>query len=167
MHWASSIGDNVKQLIDRPDDVYCLRLHRGRVYYASESIMKAAAHCAKKQLCSFGTCIGKFTKSNKFRLLVSSLNILSPYAKHKIWLKPNAEQQFLYGNHVLKQGLGRITEGTERYDGLIVYSMSDMPLGFGVAGKSTSDCRRADPRDIVCLRQADVGEYLRHEDQVV
>ena len=157
----------MKQLIDRPDGTYCFRLHRSRVYYASEAVMKAAAHCARKQLCSFGTCIGKFTKTSKFRLQVTALNIISPYAKNKIWLKPNAEQQFLYGNHVLKQGLGRITEGTERYQGVVVFSMSDMPLGFGVAGKSTSDCRRADPRDIVCLHQADVGEYLRDEAGIV
>ena len=129
--------------------------------------MKAAAHCARKQLSSFGTCIGKFTKTNKFRLSVTALNVISPFAKNKIWLKPNAEQTFLYGNHVLKQGLGRITEGTERYAGVVVYSMNDMPLGFGVASKSTTDCRRADPRDIICLHQADVGEYLRDEASVV
>jgi len=28
-----SIGDNIKLLIDRPDDVYCFRLHKDRVYY--------------------------------------------------------------------------------------------------------------------------------------
>lgn len=32
--------------------------------------------------------------------------------------------QFLYGNHVLKSGLGRITEGTPGYTGVVVYSMS-------------------------------------------
>ena len=157
----------MKQLIDRPDEVHCFRLHRQKVYYASESVMKAAAHCARKQLLSFGTCIGRFTKTGRFRLVVSALNVIAPLAKSKIWLKPSAEQQFLYGNHVLKQGLGRITEGTERYQGLVVFSMSDLPLGFGVAGKSTADCRRADPRDIVCLHQADAGEYLRDEEAAV
>jgi len=38
------------------------------------------------------------------------------------------EQQFLYGHHVLKSGLGRITENTPRYQGVIVLSMSDVPL---------------------------------------
>lgn len=32
--------------------------------------------------------------------------------------------QFLYGNHVLKNGLGRITENTPAYTGVVVYSMS-------------------------------------------
>jgi ribosome biogenesis protein Nip4 len=45
--------------------------------------------------------------------------------------------QFLYGNHVLKSGLGRITEATAAYTGVVVYSMADVPLGFGVAAKST------------------------------
>ncbi|CAG2116636.1 unnamed protein product, partial [Medioppia subpectinata] len=81
-------------------------------------------------------------------------------------LKPNAEQQFLYGNHVLKSGLGRITEGTPQYQGVIVYSMNDLPLGFGVAAKSALDCRMADPMTIVMFHQADIGEYLRNEDNL-
>ena len=34
------IGENIRQLIDRSDGVYCFRLHRERVYYVSEKIMK-------------------------------------------------------------------------------------------------------------------------------
>lgn len=43
-------------------------------------------------------------------------------------MKPSAEQQFLYGNNVLKSGLGRITENTPKYQGVVVFSMSDLPL---------------------------------------
>jgi 60S ribosome subunit biogenesis protein NIP7 len=43
-------------------------------------------------------------------------------------LKPSAEQQFLYGHHVLKSGLGRITENTPKYQGVVVLSMNDLPL---------------------------------------
>ena len=43
-------------------------------------------------------------------------------------MKPGAEQSFLYGNHVLKSGLGRITDNTPQYQGVIVYSMGDVPL---------------------------------------
>ena len=46
----------------------------------------------------------------------------------KVWVKSSAEQQFLYGNHVMKSGLGRITENTQQYQGVIVYSMNDVPL---------------------------------------
>ena len=34
------IGDNIKLLIDRSDGAYCFRLHKDRVYYVSEKIMK-------------------------------------------------------------------------------------------------------------------------------
>jgi 60S ribosome subunit biogenesis protein NIP7 len=114
--------------------------------------------------------------------------------------------QFLYGNHVLKNGLGRITENTPAYTGVVVYSMSggwvgqrgsgfalgrlrvgetaackphchchrcpgpspltDVPLGFGVTAKSTSECRSTDPNAIVVFHQADCGEYLRAEDKL-
>jgi UPF0113 PUA domain len=35
---------------------------------------------------------------------------------------------FLYGNHVVKAHLGRITEDTPEHQGVVVYSMSDVPL---------------------------------------
>ncbi|XP_071944383.1 60S ribosome subunit biogenesis protein NIP7 homolog [Antedon mediterranea] len=158
------IGENIKMLIDRPDGTYCFRFHKDRVYYVSELIMKRAANIAREHLMSFGTCFGKFTKTLKFRLHVTALDFLAPYAKFKVWVKPGSEQSFLYGNHILKSGLGRITENTSKYQGVIVYSMSDIPLGFGVAAKSTQECRHTDPISIVVFHQADIGEYLRNED---
>ena len=66
---------------------------------------------------------------------------LARFAKHKVWVKPGGEQSFLYGNHVLKAGLGRITEDTPQYQGVVVLNMADVPLGFGTTAKSTADCR--------------------------
>lgn len=41
------IGKNIKNLIDRPDEPYCLRLHSNRVYYVRESLMRRATNvCA-------------------------------------------------------------------------------------------------------------------------
>jgi len=51
------------------------------------------------------------------------------YVQYKVWVKPNSEMSFLYGNNVLKSGLGRMTEGIPQYAGVVVYSMSDVPLG--------------------------------------
>lgn len=48
--------------------------------------------------------------------------------QYKVWLKPNAEQQFLYGNHVLKSGIARISENTPQYEGIVIYNMQDVPL---------------------------------------
>lgn len=75
------IGDNIRHLLDREDGQYCFRLHLDRVYYCSEKLMKAAACISRKQLLSFGTCLGKFTKSGKFYLNITALDYLAPYAK--------------------------------------------------------------------------------------
>merc|ERR1712243_389760 len=91
----------------------------------------------------------------------------APYAQHKIWVKSSAEQQFLYGHHVSKSGLGRITENTPKYQGVVVYSMADLPLGFGVAAKATAECRHSDPMDIIAFHQADLGEYIRSEETLL
>ncbi|KAF3832447.1 hypothetical protein F7725_026112, partial [Dissostichus mawsoni] len=138
------IGDNIKLLVDRPDGSYCFRLHNERVYYMSEKILKLATNISRDKLVSVGTCFGKFTNSG----------FPAPYAK--VWVKPGQEQSFLYGNHVLKSGLGRITENTMQYQGVVVYSMTDVPLGFGVAAKTTQECRRVDPMSIVVFHQADM-----------
>ncbi|XP_056645927.1 60S ribosome subunit biogenesis protein NIP7 homolog [Diorhabda carinulata] len=164
---AKYIGPNVKLLVERPDGLYCFREKKDRVYYISEKILKLANTIPTDHLVSVGTCFGKFTKSNKFRLHVTALHYLAPYAQSKIWLKASAEQQFLYGNHVAKSGLGRISENTEKYQGVVVYSMSDLPLGFGVAARSTAECKHAEPLASVCFHQADIGEYIRSEEDLL
>ena len=107
----SSIGDNLKLLIDRPDGNYCFRLQKDRIYYVRwanwwyilmgmiqnsnvsltklnhhfrENIMKKATNVARENLVSLGTCFGKMTKSGKFRLHITALDFLAPYAKVSI-----------------------------------------------------------------------------------
>lgn len=82
----------------------------------------------------------------------------------QVWVKQNGELPFLYGNHVVKAHLGRITEDTPEHQGVVVLSMADIPLGFGVSARSTVDTRKLDPTGLVVFHQADVGEYLRDED---
>lgn len=129
----------------------------------NEALMRMATNVPRKSLISMGVCIGKFTHSRKFHLHVTALPYLGQYAQYKVWVKSSAELSFLYGNHVLKAGLGRITENTPAHQGVVIYSMTDIPLGFGVTARSTLDMRSADPQSIVVLHQADVGEYLRDE----
>jgi len=152
--------------------------------------MKRATNFGRENLLSLGTRLGKFSKKGKFRLHITALNYLAPYAKYKVrarslaftlitsrvcacfyesslwscsapsklerkthfsrrrcccsavllilclaalgstqvWVKPNTEQSFLYGNHVAKAGLGRMTENTPKYQGVVVYNMNDVPL---------------------------------------
>ncbi|KAL9652638.1 hypothetical protein ABK040_003941 [Willaertia magna] len=154
------IGKNIKQLIN---DNHSFRYHNDRIYYVSNQLLQFAQNISNDRLKTIGTCFGKFTKSKKFRLEITCLDYLSQYAEFKVWLKPQAELSYLYGNHVLKTGLGRITEDTPSYQGVVIYNMNDIPLGFGVTAKSTEECRYSKPTDIVCFHQADVGQYLRDE----
>ena len=43
--------------------------------------MKRAGNVARENLLSFGTVFGKFTKTGKFRLHITALDYLAPYAK--------------------------------------------------------------------------------------
>ena len=43
---------------------------------------------ARKNLISLGTCIGRFTHSNKFRLQIGALQVLSKHAQHKVRTLP-------------------------------------------------------------------------------
>lgn len=128
--------------------------------------MRLATSVSRAALMSLGTCFGKFTKNGTFRLEITCLDYLAQYAQYKVWVKPSAEMTFLYGNHVLKGGLGRITDATPKNQGVVIFNMADLPLGFGVTAYSTTECRRLDPTAIVVFNQADGGEYLREEDAI-
>ncbi|KAI8867806.1 putative NIP7-required for efficient 60S ribosome subunit biogenesis [Ramicandelaber brevisporus] len=161
---ANYIGKNIQHLINRPDEPYCFRLHRDRVYYISERVLRQAISVARDRLLSVGICFGKFTKTGKFRLHITALEVLAQYATYKVWIKPNGEMPFLYGNHVVRAHLGRITEDTPEHQGVVVYNMADVPLGFGVTARSTVEIRKLQPTATIVFHQADVGEYLRDEE---
>lgn len=38
------LGKNITQLVDRPDESYVFRLHKNRIYYIRESVLKRAAN---------------------------------------------------------------------------------------------------------------------------
>ena len=160
------IGKKITYMVENEETTFVFRLHRGRVYYCDEKMLKFVGNFEKKKLISFGTCLGKFTKTGKFRLNITSLDYLAKYAQYKIWLKPNGEQLFLYGHHIMKSHIERISEDTPIHSGVIIYNIKDVPLGFGTTAKSALELKDVDPNTIVVFNQADVGEYLRVEDDV-
>ena len=81
---ANYLGKNLLQLLSSDAEPCIFRLHRDRVYYVSEATMKLATSVARPNLVSLGTCLGKFSKSGKFRLHISSLDLLAKYAKYKV-----------------------------------------------------------------------------------
>jgi len=160
------IGQDAMRLIDRKDEPHVFRLHKNRVYYVSESQLKLSTNFSKEKLMALGTMFGKFTKSGKFRLTIHCLDYLAKYTKHKVWIKANSEMSFLYGHHVTQAGVGRITENVPQYGGVIVYNMSGVPLGFGLAGHTTLILKTVEPTAIAVIHQGDVGEYLRDEQEM-
>jgi len=161
------IGSNVHRLIERSDGLYCFRLHNNRVFYASEYHVKQAAVISRENLISFGTCLGKFTKTGKFLLRITALDFIASYAQCRVLLKPNAEQQFLYGHNVAVSGIYRISDSASKYSGAVIYNMNELPLGFGVVAKSSMEIRNADPIATAIFHQADIGEYIRQEDTLI
>ena len=157
------MGPNVEQLLNRTDDPHCFRLHNDRVYYISEKLLRISVNIGRDNLVSIGTKFGRFNKNHKFRLHITALDYLSQYAQFKVWVKPSAEMSFLYGNHITKGGLARISEGCTQYAGVVVFNMNNVPLGFGITAQTTDVIRDLDATSICVLHQADVGEYLRDE----
>ncbi|EGE81234.1 60S ribosome subunit biogenesis protein NIP7 [Blastomyces gilchristii SLH14081] len=146
------------------DDRHVFRLHGSRVYYVRLAIANLATSVPRESLLSLGTCVGKFTKTGKFRLHITALDVIAPHARYKMWIKPNGEMPFLYGGNIVKAHVGRWSEDCPEHSGVVVHSMDDTPLGFGVTARSTAEARRLDPTGITTFRQADIGEYLREED---
>jgi 60S ribosome subunit biogenesis protein NIP7 len=157
------IGKNVELLLHKAEQPHCFRVHKGRVYYVSEQLMRMATNFKGHDLLALGTCFAKITHSGKIHLQCTCLDHLAKHALHKVWLKPTAENSFLYGNHVTKQGLGRITDAAPQHGGVVVLNLQDVPLGFGILAQPTSACKDMDPTASVVLHQSDVGEYLRLE----
>ena len=53
------------------------------ILYNREDLMKKAGNISRKNLLSMGTCFGKMTKAGKFRLQITALDFMAPYAK--VW----------------------------------------------------------------------------------
>jgi 60S ribosome subunit biogenesis protein NIP7 len=163
---ANYTGRSLNQLIAPSDssdenDRHVFRLHESRVYYVRLSLANLATSVARDNLLSLGTCVGKFTKTGKFRLHITALDVIAPHARYKLWVKQNGEMPFLYGGNIVKAHVGRWSEECPEHSGVVILSMDDTPLGFGVTARSTAEARKLDPTAVVAFRQGDVGEYLR------
>lgn len=141
-----------------------LLLHNQRVFHASEAILKHTSSIARKDLQSVGACIGKFTKTNQFRITVTSLHVLANHGLYKIWVKNTAEMNFLYGNDVLKSHVMKTSENIPLNKHAFVFNQNDYPMGFGVTSKSSAQYSLCEGNATVLIRQSDVGEYLREQD---
>jgi 60S ribosome subunit biogenesis protein NIP7 len=132
---ANYTGRSLTHLIQPPESTdsktserHVFRIQNSRVYYVRESIANLATSVARPNLLSLGTCLGKFTKTGKFRLHITALDAIAPHARYKMWIKPNGEMPFLYGGNVVKAHVGRWSEDCPEHQGVVVFSMTDTPL---------------------------------------
>uniref|UniRef100_A0A452SAT0 Nucleolar pre-rRNA processing protein NIP7 n=1 Tax=Ursus americanus TaxID=9643 RepID=A0A452SAT0_URSAM len=128
---AKYIGENLQLLVDRPDGTYCFRLHNDRVYYVSEKILKLAANISGDKLVSLGTCFGKFTKTHKFRLHITALDYLAPYAKvcRVLFSRPLGMKEVKDEGHVRTQIIGQLL--CHGVSASAWRSLQDLLLGHG------------------------------------
>eukprot|EP00759_Apiculatamorpha_spiralis_P050931 PhF_6_TR4996/c0_g1_i2/m.7073/K07565/NIP7; 60S ribosome subunit biogenesis protein NIP7 len=163
---AKYIGTNTTQLIDRSDEEWVFRVHNKRVWYLPSALEKVASQIQRKHLTAAGICIARVTHHGNIRIVVTALPIIAQYAFYKVWVKPNQEQSFVYANNLTRGGLGRVTENTPQHQGAAVFSMNDIAMGFGVTALSTLQCRRCENNSIVMFHEADIGEFIRNEDNI-
>lgn len=98
MKLANYTGQSLNHLIQPPNNPierYVFRLQESRVYYMKLSLANLATSIARDNLLSLGTCLGKFTKTGKFRMHITALDVIAPHARYKVWIKPNGEMPFL------------------------------------------------------------------------
>ena len=160
------LGNNLKHLVEdrtAEDEEKVFRMIKNRVYLISTSMLKQSSAFAKEKLLHSGVCFGQFTKTGKFRLAITCLGVLAQFSSYKVWLKNSGEQNYLYGNHVLKAHIARVSENTSKYSGVIVMNLNNVPLGFGVLAKAVEELKTTEPTAIFVFNQSDLGEYLRIE----
>lgn len=153
------IGDNIDDLLK----TYELRLNNQRVFLVSKELLKASSQIGRDHIITCGITLGKITKTNNFRITITSLHTLHKYALYKVWIKTSAEMNYLYGNNSLKSHIQKISESIPMNAGVFVFNQHQIPLGFGVMALSPNSYAKARNGDSVILNQADTGEYIRNE----
>ena len=80
---AKFISENLQLLVNRSYSTYCFRLHNDRtVYCVNEMILKLVMGISGDKLVLLGRYFGKFPKTHKFQLDITTLDYLAPYAKN-------------------------------------------------------------------------------------
>ncbi|CAL6001951.1 Ribosome_subunit biogenesis protein NIP7 [Hexamita inflata] len=163
---AKYVGDNSERLLTRTDGNYVFRLIKNRIYYMSEQLAKQCPTSDARKLHGAGILVGKLTHNGHFHINITCLPLLEQFASHKIWLTKSAELQFLYGNDLIRSHVQKMSDGIPDNAGVVVFNEQDGAVGFGVMTKAGVDAARSQFGARVVIHQADVGEYLRDQEQM-
>ena len=121
-------ADDASSKTNTTNERNVFRMHGSRVYYMPLSLANLATSIARPNLLSLGTCVGKYSKTGKFRMHITALDVIAPHARYKLWVKSNGEMPFLYGGNIVKAQVGKWSEDCPAHQGIVVLSMDDKPL---------------------------------------
>lgn len=79
-------GSRVRSCHDAqlPCGILSLLIQSSQVYYMPLAIANLATSIPRDNLLSAGTQMGKFTKTGKFRLNLTCLDVVAPHARYKV-----------------------------------------------------------------------------------
>lgn len=84
VHIVNPSGASKDEIEDDDEVAPLLRLQKDKVFLLNTSINNLATSVARPNLISLGQCLGKFTKSGKFKLGIGSLDVLARWARYKV-----------------------------------------------------------------------------------
>lgn len=158
------VGSNLPKIVNDQNKLY---LSEKLVLLINNKIYKKISNISRKNFISAGIMVGKFTRSNNFRISITFLDILSKYAINKVYVKNSAEMNVLYGNNVLKSHLVKIPENLKANESVVIFNTHDIPLGFGITSRSSMSLNIASHNTLSVIVQSDNGEYLRNESKMI
>lgn len=138
------------------------KVQKNRIFFSSLFLYSRIFNFAKKRIGSFGICIGRFSHSRKLKFLIPFLNLL---LKNKgvfsAVLNGEGEKSFLFGKHVEKKNVSKISKNIFKNDGIVLFSKNKIPIGFGETLKSIVFIAKFDSKMILFINQGDTGLYVR------
>ena len=121
----STLGPNTKHLVDRKDEEWVLSLApTANMVHAEAASFVWLPTSRERTSFPSASLFAKQTHNGHVHVQITALEYIAQYALYKVWVKPSQEQSFMYGNHITRNGLGRITENTPQYQGVAVFNMA-------------------------------------------
>jgi len=138
------------------------KIQKKRIFFSSLSLYSRIFNFSKKRIGSFGICVGRFSHSKKLKFLIPLLNMLLKYkGLFSAFLKTEGEKSFLFGKHVEKKNVSKLSKNVFKNDGIVLFNKNKIAIGFGEALKSIVFIPKLDLRRILFVNQGDTGLYVR------
>mmetsp|Transcript_4128 Transcript_4128/g.9851 ORF Transcript_4128/g.9851 Transcript_4128/m.9851 type:complete len:179 (+) Transcript_4128:1361-1897(+) len=156
-------GDEIVEFLrDNKYSNCTYRLQRGRIFYSSYPIIAKAGNFLKNKIGSIGVCIGRFSKTGKFFILIPGEVLMEKILKKKIVsLTLKGEKTFLYGSNLSKDMIHEISNNLKKGDGIVLKGMNGLIVGLGELLKSIIFVKVSRQKEMLIINHADIGSYIR------